>query len=109
MTTLKVSVPDKLQRFVQSRVAEGSFRSLDEYVCDLIKQDFQLSNKRAIERELQRGLDSGPCTPMTAADWKAMREAIQVFAKSRPATARPRKGTTEVTRRATANNARRGK
>lgn len=39
MATLNVSLPDRMREFIERRVAESGFKSLDEYFSALIAED----------------------------------------------------------------------
>ena len=60
MAQMNISIPDKLKAYVESRVADGSYASSSDYLCDLVRQDQR--RLRAIEQlqaEIDRGRDSG--------------------------------------------------
>ena len=57
MTTMNVSLPDELKRFVDSQVVEGDYGSTSEYVRDLIRRDHA-------RRQLRAALIEGACSPV---------------------------------------------
>ena len=67
-------MPKVLKNWVDQQVNRGGYGTASEYVRELIRQ------KRAaelahgeVETALLEGLDSGPFTPMTKADWSRIR------------------------------------
>jgi antitoxin ParD1/3/4 len=82
MTTLKVSIRDDLMKLVEAQVAEGRYKSADEYFQALLERDDRRRRaKRALEDNLQEALDSGPAEPLTREDWDSMRrEALEGLA-----------------------------
>lgn len=77
MTTLNVSLPDTLSEFVQERVTEGNYNTVDDYLRELIHEDQRRKAQEKLDSLLQEGLDSGPSTPMTAQDWDDIRHEVR--------------------------------
>ena len=76
METMNVALPETLKEFVQSRVAQGGYSSVSEYMRELIRADQKQQAWAVLEVEVLKGLNSGPAEPMTAADWSALRARI---------------------------------
>jgi antitoxin ParD1/3/4 len=77
METMNVALPDALKEFVQSRVAEGGYSSVSEYVRELIRADQKQQAWAVLEAEVLKGLDSGPSVPMTSEDWESIRAEVR--------------------------------
>ena len=50
MTTMNVSLPEKMKEFVDGRVEAGGYQTVSEYVRDLIRKDIQLQDKERNDR-----------------------------------------------------------
>ena len=72
--SLHISLPPGLIEFVKRRVASGRYATPSEYIRELIRRDEEREVPERIESQLLEGLDSGDATPMTAEDWKSIRE-----------------------------------
>ncbi len=77
MDTMDFSVPEHFRVFVQTRVDEGGFGSTSDYLQQLIAADQQRHARNWLDSELQKGIESGPAEPMTAADWKSVRNEVR--------------------------------
>ena len=77
MDTMNIAVPETLKEFVQTRVAEGGYSSVSEYVRELIRADQKQQAWAVLEAEVLKGLHSGPATPMTAEDWESIRAEVR--------------------------------
>jgi antitoxin ParD1/3/4 len=69
MARVQVSLPGRLKGFIDDLVAHGTFKDPSEYVRTLIDRDRQSTEEARIEALLIKGVESGPSSPMTAADW----------------------------------------
>ena len=76
METMNIAVPEGLKEFVQTRVAEGGYSSVSEYVRELIRADQKQQAWAVLEAEVLKGLNSGPSVPMTKEDWAELRARI---------------------------------
>jgi antitoxin ParD1/3/4 len=77
MTTLHISLPDKLIEFVQERVTRGDYDTANDYLLELIYDDQLRKAQEKLDALLKEGFDSGQSTPMTAQDWDEIRQPIQ--------------------------------
>lgn len=50
MTTMNISLPEKMKEFVDGRVEAGQYGTASEYVRDLIRQDSERQAKERNER-----------------------------------------------------------
>ena len=76
MDTLDFNLPDQLKEFVQTRVTEGGYSSVSEYIRDLVRADQKKQAWAILEEEIAKGIDSGPAEPMTAQDWAELRSRV---------------------------------
>lgn len=67
MTSMNVSLPERLRDFVDVRVREGSYGSTRAYVLDLIRRD---QDRRRLRADLLQGAGS-PVGPMVDTDYFA--------------------------------------
>jgi antitoxin ParD1/3/4 len=58
-TTLNISMPSTMRRFIERRTREGNFATPTEYVRSLIRDDIARSNQDDLEKQLKAGLESG--------------------------------------------------
>jgi antitoxin ParD1/3/4 len=77
MATMNSSLPDDMKAFIEAQAAAKGFGTVSEYMRALIRE----AQERAARRErvdalLLEGLDSGPATPFTKADWEAIRREV---------------------------------
>jgi antitoxin ParD1/3/4 len=77
MNTMNIAIPEQLKSFVQRQVERRGYSSVSEYVRDLIRGDQERQAIAALETEILKGLDSGPSTPMTKADWHDIRTEVR--------------------------------
>lgn len=75
-TSLSVSLPDSLARFVAQSVAEGCYSSASEYVLELIRRAASEQARAQLEEQLLKGFDSGDPIPVTAKFWDKLRERL---------------------------------
>ena len=78
-TTMNVSLPETLKEYVRDRVAEGIYSNPSDYVRALIRTDMKRLSQEHLESMLLDGINSGPATEMTRADW----DGIMANAKRR--------------------------
>ena len=77
METMNISLPDPMKEFVEELVAGGDYSSASEYVRALIREDRKRREKERLEALLLEGLNSGPATEMTPADWEQIRAEVR--------------------------------
>ena len=77
MTQLTISLSDQHAEFVADQARKEGFDTVSEYLAALIRSIQQREARRALDAKLREGLESGPGTPMTRADWESIeREAM---------------------------------
>lgn len=76
MTTMNVSLPDSLKRFVDQCVENGGYGSSSEYVRELIRQDQVRRAEQRLTDLLRQGLESGPSEVVDTAFWAERRARL---------------------------------
>ncbi len=82
MDTLNVSMPKAMKEYVQERVKTGGYGNTSEYVRELIRSEQKQRAKEELETLILEGIQSGPSTEMTTADWKKLRDEVKQRAAS---------------------------
>ena len=77
MSTLSISLPDALKKFVEDQVAAGDYSTPSDYVGALIEDARMRAARQAIDDRLLQALESGPTTPMTRADWDDLEQRVR--------------------------------
>ena len=76
-TTLNISLPKPLKRFVEEQTAAEGYTSASEYIRELIRA---ARRRRArghqLETLLLEGLDSGPCVEADDAYWETKEKGL---------------------------------
>ena len=70
---MNVSLPASLKAWVDEQTEKGDFGTASEYVRHLLRQARVRQIREQTETELIHGLESGPPSEMTPADWAAIR------------------------------------
>ena len=84
MTTMNVSLPEKLKEYVDGRVETGGYGTASEYVRDLIRQDLENQRKERNERldalllEGLKSMDEEGTFEITDEYWDEMRARIKL-------------------------------
>lgn len=78
MTTLNVSLPTPLKRYVEKQTAEGGYSTASEYVRELIRGDRDRRAREQLEAKLLEGIASGPAKQVKRADWDQLRRELKV-------------------------------
>jgi len=58
MTTMNVSLPEKMKEFVDRRVEAGGYQTVSEYVRDLIRKDIERLETERLDALLLEGIRS---------------------------------------------------
>ena len=83
MTTMNISLPEKMKEFVDGRVEAGHYGTASEYVRDLIRQDSERqANKRnerldALLLEALKSLEDEGTFEVTDEYWSQLKERIK--------------------------------
>ncbi|GHU45325.1 addiction module antitoxin [Betaproteobacteria bacterium] len=74
MTTMNISLPDALKRFVDEEVGRRGYGTSSEYVRELIRKDQLRQQLRGL---LLAGAASAPTVPAGASYFDALRERVK--------------------------------
>jgi antitoxin ParD1/3/4 len=75
MTSINISLPEPLKKFIQAEAKRGGYSTPSEYVRQLVREA-QARQRETINQNLLKALESGPATPMTASDWTEIRRRV---------------------------------
>ncbi len=84
MTTMNVSLPEKLKQYVDGRVEAGGYGTASEYVRDLIRQDLDNQRKERNDRldglllEGLKSMEEEGTFEITDEYWDEMRTRIKL-------------------------------
>jgi len=84
MTSLNVSLPESMREWIDEQVKTGGYGTASEFVREVIRETQKNRARQELEAKLLEGINSGPATEMTKADWDGLKER----ARSRKRTAR---------------------
>jgi antitoxin ParD1/3/4 len=86
-TTLHISLPEELKRYVQERTAAEAFSNPSDYIRTLIREDRKRKAEDHLEALLLEGLGSGEPAPLDDEEWTSMREEVEAKMAGSPKTA----------------------
>lgn len=75
MTSMNISLPEPLKKFVEDQVSKGGYSTVSEYLRELIRQAQRRKEREELEAKLMEGLNS-PTSEMTPEEWTRLREQI---------------------------------
>jgi antitoxin ParD1/3/4 len=78
MSTMNISLPDKLKAFVDEQVQQRGYGTSSEYVRELIRKDQDRQRLRGL---LLEGAGSKPAAPADAAWFESLRNRVRTTAK----------------------------
>ena len=76
-TTMNISLPETLKKYVRERVKEGNFSNPSDFVRTLIRGDQERQAERLLEQLLLEGLASGKASRLAPADMQAIRATVR--------------------------------
>jgi antitoxin ParD1/3/4 len=76
MTSISISLPEAIKAYVEERVAQSDYSSVDEYFLELIQQDQQRYSQEHLEALLLEGLNSGDPIAVTDEWWELKRAEL---------------------------------
>jgi len=82
MTSMNVSLPEELKRYVEAQTA-GGYSTPSEYVRELIRGDQKRRAAEKLESLLLEGVNSGDSIPVDAAFWSELRKEALARLESR--------------------------
>lgn len=80
MTTMNISLPEALKRFVDQQVLRAGYTSVSDYVRDLIRQEQVRQAERCLAELIRDGLTSGPGRLADSSYWAAKRAPLRASA-----------------------------
>jgi antitoxin ParD1/3/4 len=81
--SLQVRLPEPIRQWVECQAQAAGYSSAGEYVRHVLETEQRRLARAAIDAQLQAGLESGPATPMTPADWQRIRHQGRTRLKGR--------------------------
>ncbi len=75
MTSMNVSLPDSMRKWVETIVTKEGYGTSSEYIRDLVRADQRHRQKQALELRLLDALDT-PRSELTAGNWEAVRKQV---------------------------------
>ena len=87
MTTVHLNLPDDIRAQAERRAAEAGFSNVSDYVEALVRADVVATpaTDDAVRGILTQRLAAGPATPMTPADFTAIRSRLDEHISKRRA------------------------
>lgn len=76
MTSLNISLPEPLKKFIHTEARRGGYSTPSEYVRHLVRAAQQRQLREQINQNLLKALESGEATEMTAKDWADVRRRV---------------------------------
>jgi antitoxin ParD1/3/4 len=73
MTTLNISLPEEMRKFIDGQVAQGGYSTASEYIRELVRQEQKKAAREQLEKTLLEGLNSGPGVEATPEWWERKR------------------------------------
>ena len=74
---MNISLPEKIQTFVEAQANAGGFSTTSEYICHLILQEQKrLAQQEQVESLLLEGLESGEPIEVTDEWWNEKRSQL---------------------------------
>ena len=74
MSTMNISLPENMKRFVDDQVSERGYSTSSEYVRELIRKDQDREQLRGL---LLEGATSAPTVPADADYFESLRERVR--------------------------------
>ena len=73
-STINISIPDTLKSEVESIIALEGYGNTSEFFRDLVRSYIKQRQEKKLEALLLEGLESGGATPLTKADFEAIKQ-----------------------------------
>ena len=73
-TTMNISLPEPLRKFVDRQVKERGYAGASDYVRELIRNDEKRAAAELLRTLIAEGLASGETAPVNEAYWKRKRK-----------------------------------
>lgn len=83
MTTVTISLPDSLKKFVDKELSRKGYGNVSEYFRSLLREAKEQNENKRIETMLLKGLASGKPKKLNQKFWQDLQEeAIDLLKKS---------------------------
>jgi antitoxin ParD1/3/4 len=76
MTSLNISLPETLKKFVEEQAEQGGYSTTSEYVRQLLREDQKRLAEDHLESLLLAGLKSGKRIEVNEEYWQKLRQRI---------------------------------
>jgi antitoxin ParD1/3/4 len=76
MATIKITIPEKMQKYVEERLTEAAYNNASEYFRDLIREDQKRRAEARLEDMLLSGMESA-AIEWTKEDIERMKNAAR--------------------------------
>ena len=77
MSSLQVTLPEELRKFVESEAAAGGFDSPGTYVQELLRAVWRHKEKTALEENLIAASEGGPPVQVTPEFWEELKARVR--------------------------------
>ena len=84
MTTVTISMPESLRKFVDTQVKRKGFGNVSEYFRALVREEQTKEAGRQLEALLLEGLNSGESIPVTPEFWQDLKAEAASLLKKQP-------------------------
>ncbi len=74
IATINISIPDTMKADVEEIIAGEGYGNTSEFFRDLVRDYIRRRQERKLEAMLLEGIRSGDATPLTKADFLAIKE-----------------------------------
>jgi antitoxin ParD1/3/4 len=79
-STMNVSLPADLKRWVDQQVRQGGYGTASEYLRDVLRRARERKQRRQIDAMLVEAVESGATIEMDDADWSTIRKTARAAA-----------------------------
>jgi antitoxin ParD1/3/4 len=91
MTTVTISIPESLRKFVDVQIERRGFGNVSEYFRALVREQKEKEADRQLETLLLEGLESGEDITVTPTFWKELKTETAALLKKHPPKSRQRR------------------
>lgn len=81
MSTMNISLPDEMKRFVDQQVRDGAYAGASDYVRDLVRREQRAAAEARLRQLIAEGLASGPAKPMDKSFFDDLRKRVRARAR----------------------------
>ena len=81
MSTMNISLPDEMKRFVDQQVRDGAYAGASDYVRELLRREQRAAAEARLRRLIAEGLASGPAQPVDKTFFDDLRKRVRARAR----------------------------